>query len=104
MVQEAQDRDLKILQKFSESHQKASPDAQDLSISNSSPETKAIVNSNNKISQCLITPEKDGDQENEDNASQALGCDSSPRPCIPLALFGNKNRRKKHLRRAWTFW
>lgn len=36
----------------------------------------------------------------EESVSQALGCDSSPRPCIPLALFGNKNRRKKHLRRA----
>jgi len=45
----------------------------------------------------MITPEKDEDDE-EDSVSQAL--DNSPRPCIPLALFGNKNRRKKHLRRA----
>lgn len=47
-----------------------------------------------------MTSPKMAPKDQEDIPSQVFGCDSSPRPCIPLALFGNKNRRKKHLRRA----
>lgn len=76
------------------------PESQDISPVSVSSGNKGLVSSNAKVKKFSMTSPKMAPRDHEDSTSQVLCCDSSPRPCIPLALFGNKNRRKKHLRRA----